>query len=56
MKMEEDEKVTQMKDIFSVDFSLFDTIYIFFFIILKLHCLYFPHVDCLHGMFSFPVY
>lgn len=39
--------MTQMKDIFSVEFSLFDSSYISFVI---LHCLYFPYVDFLNGM------
>ena len=41
--------MTQMKDIFSVELSLFDSIYIYF-VILKHCCLYFPYVDFLHGM------
>lgn len=41
--------MTQMKDIFSVEFSLFDSSYISF-VILILNCLYFPYVDFLHGM------
>lgn len=41
--------MTQMKDIFSVEFSLFDSSYISF-VILILYCLYFPYVDFLNGM------